>query len=66
MSTKPVSELKIGDKVTTKNGEVVKILRVGNGIYRGSKMIEWAGDWTCEDSRTVVEVIEGKKDNESL
>lgn len=60
MSTKPVSELKIGDKVTTKNGEVVKILRVGNGIYRESKMIDWSGGWACEDSRTVVEVIDSE------
>lgn len=43
-----ITELKPGEKITTKDGASHKITRITPGFYRDSLLIEWRGGWSCQ------------------
>jgi hypothetical protein len=46
--TKAAKDIQPGDRlIVDASGKIVTVIRVGNGMYRGSRLIEWRGGWSC-------------------
>lgn len=60
-----VKDLKVGDKVIIEaTKQVVRIEKIGNGFYRGSKLLSLSnGDDSCMLNNETVEVVSKMEQN---
>lgn len=56
--TKTARNIRPGDNIVTKSGEVVRITEIGPGMPRNTAMLSWSGGWSCPDKDAEIIVTE--------